>query len=127
MCSTHQDPCLDSEQKIKAILEKTVAPDPVAGVLLHMLEDHKAVGNFHGCSFFSGPPNSTEFLRPQIETLCLTLTHNVLASLPTDAAIKNEQEVAKVEKWVNELSTKTGVPARIGDQYKPPEGEEHTQ
>lgn len=43
-------------------------------------------------------------------------------ALHTFAVIKNEQEVAKVDKWITEFASKTGAPTRIGEIYKPPDG-----
>ena len=52
---------MDSEHKVKHILGKSTATDPVVGLLLHMLEEKKAVGMLDCC--LSRAPE--QILRPR--------------------------------------------------------------
>ena len=42
---------MDSEHKVKHIVGKSTATDPVVGLLLHMLEEKKAVGMLYFLPF----------------------------------------------------------------------------
>lgn len=117
-----KEPCLDSEHKVKPILEKSSATDPVVGLLLHMLEEKKATGKMICCFLQDFVKDARIEVHKSIAPKPYGLDFYLIHTLHTFEVIKNEQEVAKVDKWITEFASKTGAPTRIGELYKPPDG-----